>query len=142
MHDPRLHIGCPPYASMFALGGSKVSSHSLLKCCCALWSGMMLQPAPILTSHSVLAMLEFGDCDIHSGSYVFHVFVVDVVHFCCCFEAFDGCLCSILLPDEEWCCVVLLTVFRLWFVFLICVYVFYFIFVLHRVCPTHVGKMS
>ena len=66
-HDPRLHIGCPPYASMCTLGLSKASSHSLLKYCCALWSGMMLQPAPVSTSHSVLAMLEFGDCESHSG---------------------------------------------------------------------------
>ena len=63
MHDPRLHIGCPLYASVFILGGSKVSSHSLLKCCCALWSSMMLQPAPEL----FWQCWEFGDCDIHSG---------------------------------------------------------------------------
>ena len=52
-HDLRLWTDCPLYASICTLGGLRFFSHSLPNSSLALWTGRMLQPAPVSTSQSV-----------------------------------------------------------------------------------------
>ena len=66
-HDPRLCTDCPPYASMCIWGWSSWSSHSWPNNCWALWTGRMLQPAPVSTSQSVWRIWEPWDCATHKG---------------------------------------------------------------------------
>ena len=124
----------PPYASICTLGGLRSSSRSLPNSSLALWTGRMLQPAPVLTLQSIWCIGRVLRLCYPKGSDVFIVSVLHIVEFGGSLEAFYRCFCSVIC-GIEWSCVLTLgTVLRLF----LCVYVFDFSFVTLGVLSAHV----